>query len=101
MGVSFFVLFLIYEQLERLMYDLPKKSAGQKEQWEEYRLNRGFPKVDHLGRSARIVLEQNEFSKKWYLWQDLNSRPWDCLVLTFPLMPYPCASPPLLGRLRL
>ena len=25
---------------------------------------RGFPKVDHLGRSARIVLEQNKFSKK-------------------------------------
>ena len=23
-----------------------------------------FPKLDHLGRSARIVLEQNEFSKK-------------------------------------
>ena len=35
----------------------------------------GFPKVDHLGRSARIVLEQNNFSKKNYLWQDLNSRP--------------------------
>ena len=25
---------------------------------------RGFPKVDHLGINARIVLEQNEFSKK-------------------------------------
>ena len=26
--------------------------------------NRVFPKVDHSGRDARIVLEQNKFSKK-------------------------------------
>ena len=29
--------------------------------------NRGFPKIDHSGRSARIVLEQNKFSKKLHL----------------------------------
>ena len=26
--------------------------------------NQGFPKIDHSGCTARIVLEQNEFSKK-------------------------------------
>ena len=26
--------------------------------------NRGFPKIDHSGINARIVLEQNKFSKK-------------------------------------
>ena len=26
--------------------------------------NQGFPKIDHSGSAARIVLEQNEFSKK-------------------------------------
>ena len=26
--------------------------------------NRGFPKVDHSGIDARIVLEQNKFTKK-------------------------------------
>ena len=29
-----------------------------------HRDNRGFPKVDHSGIDARIVLEQNKFSKK-------------------------------------
>ena len=27
-------------------------------------INRGFPKIDHSGIDARIVLEQNKFSKK-------------------------------------
>ena len=27
-------------------------------------INRGFPKVDHLGIDARIILEQNNLSKK-------------------------------------
>ena len=27
-------------------------------------VNRVFPKVDHSGNDARIVLEQNKFSKK-------------------------------------
>ena len=31
------------------------------------RINRGFPKVDHSGIDARIVSEQNKFSKKNYL----------------------------------
>ena len=31
---------------------------------DQYMHNRGFPKVDHLGIDARIVLEQNNFSKK-------------------------------------
>ena len=26
--------------------------------------NRGFPKIDHFGSAARIVLEQNKFSKR-------------------------------------
>ena len=29
--------------------------------------SRGFPKVDHSGINARIVLEQNKFTKKGYL----------------------------------
>ena len=29
--------------------------------------NQGFPKIDHSDSAARIVLEQNKFSKKNYL----------------------------------
>ena len=50
---------------------------------------RDFPKVDHLGIDARIVLEQNKFSNKKLPLTGLEL--WT-LGLTFPLMPYPCAS---------
>ena len=33
----------------------------------DYQHIRGFPKVDHSGRSARIVLEQINLAKKNYL----------------------------------
>ena len=64
---------------------------------------RGFPKIDHSGIDARIVFEQNKFSKtKDYLWQDLNSRPSDCLCCSlFSFITYPWARSSLLGRLRL
>ena len=43
-------------------------------------INRGFPKIDHSGSSARIVLEQNKFS----LLKGLNLQSQDCrtVVLT-------------------
>ena len=44
-----------------------------------FRSNWGFPKIDHSGSSARIVLEQNKFSKS-YLW------PWDCSSCFYSLM---------------
>ena len=66
--------------------------------------NRCFPKVDHWGIDASIVLEQKNFSKK----KKTSDRTWtpDPRIICgaqffFPLKPYPCASPPLLGRLRL
>ena len=40
----------------QLMHDHTTKSL--------VRGNRGFPKIDHSGIDARIVLEQNKFSKK-------------------------------------
>ena len=42
--------------------------------------NRVFPKVDHSGNDARAVLEQNKFSKKSYLKQELNPRQYDCSI---------------------
>ena len=36
----------------------PKRTKLEKQH------NRGFPKIDHSGIDARIVLEQNKFSKK-------------------------------------
>ena len=44
-----------------------------------------FPKVDHSGNDARIVLEQNKFSKK----QGLNPQPHVCSI--YSIMPIqPC-----------
>ena len=52
---------------------------------------RGFPKVDHSGRSARIVLEQINSAKK----KTSPNRTWTldpgCTAHFLSLMPYPCA----------
>ena len=50
---------------------------------QEYNLHiRVFPKVDHSGNDARIVLGQNKFSKKSNLQQCLNPRPYDCSIFS-------------------
>ena len=43
---------------------------------------RVFPKVDHFDYEGGIVLEQNKFSKKSYLQQDLNPWPYDCSIFS-------------------
>ena len=54
-------------------------------------INWGFPKVDHSGRSARIVLEQINSAKK-----TTSNRTWTldprtvCTTHFLSLMPYPC-----------
>ena len=56
------------------------------------RLNRGFPKVDHTGRSARIVLEQINSAKKNLPLTGIELDPRTvCTAHFLSIMPYPCA----------
>ena len=53
---------------------------------------RVLPKVDHSGNEARIVLEQNKFSKKSYLKRGLNLWTYDCNIYSPIPIPYPSKS---------
>ena len=57
---------ILYPPLE----PYPPRTIPQEGTWDQtgsdiiQSYNRGFPKIDHSGIDARIVLEQNKFSKK-------------------------------------